>query len=174
MIRVLLTLGLTLAAAAAAAQPAPPATAGQPAIFVVRHAERADGGGGASPMTGSDPDLSDAGRARAASLAMILKNAGITAIFTTEYKRTRQTAEPLARQLGLEVATVPAKDLPGLVEQAKAAKGNVLIVGHSNTVPGVLKAFGVAEPVSIADAEYDNLFVVTPGTAPQVLRLRFR
>jgi phosphohistidine phosphatase SixA len=172
MKRALFTL-LTLAASAAAAQPVAPSTA-EPAIFVVRHAERADGGSGVSPMMGSDPDLSDAGRARAESLATILKNAGITTILTTEYKRTRQTAEPIARQLALEVITVPAKDLPGLIEKARGAKGNVLIVGHSNTVPNVLKGLGVTEPVSIADAEYDNLFVVTPGSPPHLLRLHFR
>ena len=48
-------------------------------------------------VTTKDPDLSDAGRARAESLANVLKDAGITAIYATELKRTQQTAAPLAR-----------------------------------------------------------------------------
>ena len=60
-------------------------------MFLVRHAERADAGMAAAKMAGRDPDLSDAGKARANALAAMLKDARITAIFTTEYKRTRQT-----------------------------------------------------------------------------------
>ena len=75
--------------------------AAQQSIFVVRHAERADAAPGASAMMDSDPDLSAAGKARAQSLASMLKDAKITAIYTTRYKRTKQTAEPLAAALGL-------------------------------------------------------------------------
>jgi phosphohistidine phosphatase SixA len=175
MTRVLAVLFAALGAAAPAlAQPAPPSSAAQPAIFLVRHAERADTAGGGAPMMASDPDLSAAGRARAESLARILEQAGIAAIYTTEYKRTKQTAEPLARALGLQPVAVAAKDLPGLVQKLKGAPGNVLVVGHSNSVPDVIKALGVAEPVQIGDADYDNLFVVTPGSPPGLLRLLYR
>ena len=174
MKRILAALFVLAGAAAAGAQPPAPSPAGQPAVFLVRHAERADTAGGGTPMMATDPDLSDAGRARAESLAMILKNARITAIYTTEYKRTKQTAEPLAKQLGLVPVAIASRDLAGLVEQVKAARGNVLVVGHSNSVPNVIKALGVSEEVSIGDSDYDNLYVVTPGTAPQLLRLRYR
>ena len=63
-----------------------------------------------------------------------------------------------------------SKDLPGLIQKVRTASGNVLVVGHSNTVPAVIKELGVAEPVSIAETEYDNLFVVTKGT---LIRLRY-
>src|SRR5438045_7579771 len=66
------------------------ATAAQSTIFFVRHAEKAGGGG-------DNPDLSEAGRARAESLATVLKDADISAIYTTELKRTQQTAAPLAK-----------------------------------------------------------------------------
>ena len=143
-------------------------------VFVVRHAERADAAAGGSPMMASDPDLSDAGKARAQSLAATLKDARITTIFTTEYKRTRQTAEPLARLLGIDITAVPARDLAGLVEKLKAATGNVLVVGHSNTVGDVIAALGLGDPVKLEDTEYDNLFVVTRGEKPTLLRLHFR
>ncbi|HEX6975123.1 MAG TPA: histidine phosphatase family protein, partial [Vicinamibacterales bacterium] len=96
------------------------------------------------------------------------------AIFTTEYKRTQQTAAPLAKALGISVTTVPSKDTAGLIEKVKAASGNVLVVGHSNSVPDVVKGLGVTTPVTIGDAEYDNLFVVRLGDRPTVLRLHFR
>ena len=72
------------------------AAAAQSTIFIVRHAEKAESGG-------TDPDLSEPGKARAESLANILKDAGITAIYTTEFKRTQETAAPLAKILGIAV-----------------------------------------------------------------------
>lgn len=165
MKRTILTLALLLASAAAAAA--------QSTVFVVRHAERADGGA-TNTMMGNDPDLSDAGRARAQALAGVLRDAGITAIFTTEFKRTQQTAAPLAKALGISATTVSSKDMASLVEKIKGASGNVLVVGHSNTVPDVVKALGVPTPVTVADADYDNLFVVRLGDRPSVLWLHFK
>ncbi len=148
--------------------------AAQHTIFLVRHAERADTQPGVSPTMAADPDLSEAGRARAASLAAALKDAKITAIFATEFKRTQQTAAPLAKALGLTVKIVTSKGPGPLVKQLKASKGNVLVVGHSNTVPEVIEGLGVATPVTIGDTEFDNLFLVTTGTHPSLLRLHYR
>jgi phosphohistidine phosphatase SixA len=145
----------------------------QQTVFVVRHAERADAAAGSSPMMASDPDLSEAGKARAQSLAAALKDAKITAIYTTQYKRTRQTAEPLAAVLGLQLSVVPAADVAGLIAKVKAG-GNALVVGHSNTVGEIVAALGVAEPVKLADDEYDNLLIVLPGARPALVRLHFR
>jgi len=163
--RAVLALALLLASAAAAAA--------QSTVFVVRHAERADGGA-ANGMMGNDPDLSEAGRARAESLAAVLKDAGITAIYTTKFRRTQQTAAPLAKALGLTPATISSRDTAGLLEKIKAAAGNVLVVGHSNTVPEVVKGLGVTVPVTVGDAEYDNLFIVRRGEQPAVLRLHYK
>lgn len=148
--------------------------AAQQAIFLVRHAERADAATGGNAMMANDPPLSEAGRARAESLATMLKDAGVTAIFTTQYQRTRQTAEPLAKALGLTVTVVNAKELATLPARIKAEKGNVLVVGHSNTVPESLTALGIANPPSIAETEFDNLFIVTGGAKAAMVRLRYR
>jgi 2,3-bisphosphoglycerate-dependent phosphoglycerate mutase len=150
----------------------PSAVLAQSTIFVVRHAERADAGMAA--VSGADPDLSDLGRARAESLAAMLKDARITHIFVTEFKRTRQTAEPLATRLRLVPTVMSSKSTPGVAERVKSTPGNVLVVGHSNTVPDILKALGVEEAVVLADSEYDNLFVVTSGASPSLVRLRYR
>ncbi len=122
----------------------------------------------------SDPDLSAAGHARAESLARVLKDAGVTAIYATEFKRTQETAAPLAKAIGVPVTTVPSKDLAALVTHIKAAKGNVLVVGHSNTVPDIVKALGVTAPVTVEDGDYDNLFVVRLGGTPSAIRLHYR
>jgi phosphohistidine phosphatase SixA len=147
--------------------------AAQQSIFVVRHAERADAAPGASAMMNSDPDLSEAGRARAQSLASMLKDAKISAIYTTQFKRTKQTAEPLAKALGVELTVVDARDLPGLVQKLKTG-GNALVVGHSNTVGAIVEGLGVTERVELSEADYDNLFVIVRGEKPTLVRLHFR
>ena len=123
----------------------PPEAVAQSAVFVVRHAERAD--------TSADSVLSPAGEARAARLLDVLKDAGITHIYTTNLRRTVQTAAPLAAALKLTPATLPASDTDALVARVRAAPltGRILIVGHSNTVPEILKRLGVATPITIAD-----------------------
>ena len=149
---------------------APAAVQAQPTVFVVRHAERADAGAPATAMTASDPELSGAGKLRAEALAKMLKEARIAAIFTTEFSRTRQTAAPLATALGLRPTVVPSKDLAGLTQKIRTATGNALVVAHSNTIPEILKGLGVADPVTVGDDEFDNLFIVVRGT---LIRLRY-
>jgi basic amino acid/polyamine antiporter, APA family len=150
--------------------------AAQQSVFVVRHGERVDGGAGATGnmMAAADPELSEAGKARAQSLAAALKDAAITAIYVTEYKRTRQTAEPLAKVLGIEVTVVSSKEPGALIEKVKAGSGNALVIGHSNTVPEIIRQLGIVEPVKLADSDYDWLFVVTRSDKPSLLRLHYR
>lgn len=135
----------------------------EPAIFIVRHAEKVD--------STKDPDLSEAGRTRSKALARTLKDASITAIYATEYKRTQQTAAPLAQLLGIPVTTIFADKEAQLVEKLRAAKGNALVVGHGNTVPGIIQALGLTDQIKIADNDYDNFFVVILGEHPQLIRL---
>jgi broad specificity phosphatase PhoE len=142
------------------------ATEAESTIFVVRHAEKAEGGG-------NDPDLSEAGRNRAETLARILKGADITAIYVTDLKRTQQTAEPLAKTLGINLTILRAQDSAALVAKLREFKGNALVVGHGNTIPDVIKGLGVANPVDISENDYDNLFVLTLDTKPRLLRLHY-
>jgi phosphohistidine phosphatase SixA len=145
-------------------------------IFMVRHAERADTGTGKPPAgTANDPPLSAAGHERAKKLAAMLASAGVKHIFTTELQRTRQTAAPFAEAAQIQPVVVSGGNSSALVQQVRSASGNVLIVGHSNTVPEVLKQLGVTTPISIADDEFDNLLVVVRPTAgsPTLIRLRY-
>lgn len=166
------TMGRLLFAAALVALSATHVSA-QHTVFVVRHAEKAVAGGQGGMMA-DDPDLSDEGRARAESLAWMLKAAGIKAIFATEYKRTQQTVAPLANALGLQVMSISSRESAKVTEMVKKADGNVLVAGHSNTVPEILKMLGILDPVTIDESEYDNLFIVSTGTEPRMVRLHFR
>ena len=148
--------------------------AAQPVVFLVRHAERADAGMASAKTPGTDPALSGAGLARAKALAAMLKDAKITAVITTEYRRTKQTGDPAAKAAGVSPTVVESKDAAGLLAKVKAAPGNVLVVGHSNTLPELLKGLGITEPVAIADDEYDAMFIVTRSSPPTMVRVRYR
>ena len=166
-------VGLAVAFALLYAQ----AAAAQQTIFVVRHAERADNAPMASSKSAipNDVPLSEAGKARAAHLAAVLRSAGITHVFTTEFKRTRETAEPFATAQHVKPMMAPAKDVDALVAAISAAKGASLVVGHSNTVPDILRKLGVKETIKIDESEYDNLFVVVRSAsgAATLIRLRY-
>ena len=152
-----------------------PATAlAQKLVYVVRHAERADGGAVPAGMTTpADPDLSAEGEARARKIATMLADAGVKAIFTTEYKRTKNTAAPLATKLGVTSQVVVGKDVTGLIDRLKKEHANdiVLVVGHSNTMPAIIKALGGGD-VAVADDDYTSMFVVVPN-AGTTTRIRY-
>jgi len=137
----------------------------QSTVFIVRHAEKAD--------VSKDPDLSEAGRARAEALAKMLKDANITAIYTTEFKRTQQTAAPLAKALGITATTVLAKDNAALIAKLRASNGNALVVGHGDTIPALIKTLGISEPITIAENDYDNLFALVLAEKAQLIRLHY-
>lgn len=143
-------------------------------VFVVRHAERADAGSAAAQSMKADPPLSAAGRTRAERLAAILREARIAHVFTTELRRARETAAPVAAAAHVEPVAVPSKDVDGLIARVTAAKGVSLVVGHSNTVPEILKKLGVSEPVHIGDEEFGDLFVVVRGASGDVSLVRLK
>ncbi len=144
----------------------------QRAVFLVRHADRLDQSEG-SP-------LSKAGEARAQLLARLLKDAGITTIYTTPAKSRgllTRTAEPLALALKIKIVSIPNTDLEGLFNRVRIETRDdiALIVGTGRSVPALLKLFGHPAEITIAPTEYDNLFVLVPKDAgpPTVLRLRY-
>lgn len=146
------------------------AAAAQPTVIVVRHAERSDTGAGGMAV---DPDLSAAGHARAQQLATILRDVPLTAVFATELRRTRQTAEPTAKAHGIDVTTIPAKDTAALLARLKSARGTVLVVGHGDTVGPIVAGLGIAQGVTVAENDFDNLFIVVEGATPQLVHLRY-
>lgn len=136
-------------------------------VIIVRHAEK-------SAPTGDIP-LSEAGFERAQTLARVVSDAAISAIYTSKFLRTIQTAEPSARLLGL---------VPQQINEVGALAKNilddhsgqtVLVVHHSDTLPELVVALGASTKPIIRDDEFDKLFVVTvfaPHKA-KVLILRY-
>lgn len=144
-------------------------------IIFVRHAEKVD------PMA-EDPSLSEAGQRRAQELARQLVDAdvvaGIDAVYSTPYKRTRETAAPVADALGLEIQIYdPSNNEAVLEEILKRYKGKIiLVVGHSNTLPTLIADLGASKKVPpIAESEYDNIYVISiPWSGKtKTIRLRF-
>lgn len=130
-------------------------------LFLVRHAER--------EWEGEDPPLVAAGEARAQALAETLRDAGITRIVTTQWRRTLDTAEPLAKLLRLMPQVIPVlegKARENVEEVAAAVRlykdETVLIVGHI-TVTGVIAALGGPRLPTICDNVFSDLFLFTPS-----------
>jgi len=123
-------------------------------VFLARHAEKA--------KTPDDPELSKAGIERARLLAELLRDAKIDHVHTSDYRRTRDTASPIAKRLGINPQVYDPSDLPSLLKRLRATRGKHLVVGHSNTTPEMVKLLG-ADPGSpiVELSEYDRLYIVT-------------
>lgn len=127
---------------------------GSATVVLVRHAEKV--------AEGQDPGLSDIGHAHAERLAQLLENAGLAAIYVTEWKCTQETAAPVAAASGLTPKVVPAERHKRLLRRLKwRHRGDVvLVVGHSNTVP--LIAAGLGASIGVVEAEaYSGLWVIS-------------
>jgi phosphohistidine phosphatase SixA len=141
-------------------------TKGTTAILI-RHAERL-----ATPV--DDPHLSAAGKARAKLLIHVLGQANISAIYTSEFIRTIETAEPLANVLGLSpIQATDAQDIKKDILLNHALE-TVLVVGHTNTVPEVIRLLGDNSGYEIGDDEFDNMFVATVLSESEVRITRLK
>jgi phosphohistidine phosphatase SixA len=126
-------------------------------VILVRHAEKK------IEPDNPNPDLSPAGQARAQELVRILRTAGVTAIYATQYGRTQQTVQPLAAALSLPVTLIDSNNTDELVRQISVNNrgGVVVVVGHNNTVPKTIAALGGGDFPIIPESEYDNMFIAT-------------
>jgi phosphohistidine phosphatase SixA len=136
-------------------------------IFLVRHAERA--------TSAADTPLSPAGVKRAECLARMLKDAGIKQIYVTDTKRAQQTAEPLAKSLGVKPTVIPAMDSSTLVRNLFYGRDNAVVVGHSDTLPVLIQRLQAGSVPAISDSEYDKMFVVSmvESSAAPVATVRY-
>ena len=136
-------------------------------VFVVRHAEKAN-----EPK--QDPPLTKEGVARSQKLARVLEDKNIKAIYTSQFIRTKQTAEPLAAKSGATVIPLTLKPNPSnlrLISEESTAElinmimqrpgESVLVIGHSNWIPDVIRMLGGDTRVTVDEQKFDDLFVVT-------------
>jgi 2,3-bisphosphoglycerate-dependent phosphoglycerate mutase len=103
-------------------------------IILVRHAEKAELETDGNP----DPELSEAGKQRAERFKQVIGRYRPGAVYSTDYRRTRETAEPIAEKRKKQVQVYDARQPKELIDRILASdiKRHV-IVGHSNTVPGL-------------------------------------
>jgi phosphohistidine phosphatase SixA len=160
VVKRLFLAGLAVLVLSRPAEAAAPVPADTVVVYLVRHAEKLD--------DSRDPPLSETGKARATELARLLADAGVTHVWSTDFDRTRSTARPAAEARGLQVRFYDANDLPGFAAQLAATPGRHLVVGHSNTTPGLVRALGGNPGNLMADSEYDRLYVVTLSGATRV------
>jgi phosphohistidine phosphatase SixA len=133
----------------------------QPSLVVlVRHAEKA-------AVPGDDPPLSELGQARATDLARAMRAAPPSAIIVSARQRTALTAAEVVKATGITPQVIPldgggAAHVAAVAKAVQQAKGVVLVVGHSNTVPAIITALGGPALPDICDATYSHFFVLTP------------
>ncbi len=146
-----------IAALIAAAAFFPAAAQAADTVYVMRHLQKA---------AGDDPPLTEEGAILAEMVAAMLggEDFGIKAVFATRTRRAQQTGAPLAKFAGVPVTPYDPRDVPALVAAVKAVPGNVLIVGHSNTVPDLVAAFGGTKPPPLSESDYGTIYQVTLAT----------
>ena len=147
-LRWLLAAMLTALAACATTAPEPAA----PAYYVVRHLH--------TPQGERDPDLLPEGRRQAELLADLLDEARPAAIYVSSYKRTAQTAAPLAARLGVTPIVYDPADTAALVARVRSGPRPALIVGHSNTVPDIVEQLGGERPAALVHEDFGDLWEI--------------
>ena len=135
-------------------------------LYLVRHAEKqADGS--------RDPELTQAGKKRSFQLAHWLQNKNIDEIWSSDYKRTRNTAMPLATRLHYELNIYDPRDQSVLVEDLTQSRNNAFIVGHSNTIPELARQLCDCFIADMEESEYDRMIIISSGhTGIQVKTLQ--
>jgi broad specificity phosphatase PhoE len=143
-------------------------------VYVVRHAEKQSVDDDAPEAAKKDPPLSRDGQLRALGLADDLPIAELDAVYLTDFKRSRETASGVLAVTGIVPIVYPPKDTAGLVARLRKRSGEqVLVVGHSNTIPPLLQQLGVVEDVKIHEQQYGDLWIVTvAGDGPATLEVR--
>jgi phosphohistidine phosphatase SixA len=127
-------------------------------LYLVRHAEKQQDGS-------RDPELTAAGKKRSQQLANWFQDKDIKDIWSSDYKRTRDTAKPSLLLLGLELSIYDPGNQAALVKQLLVNQRNALIVGHSNTIPELARMLCNCVISDMEESEYDRLIVITAANS---------
>ena len=123
-------------------------------LYLVRHAEKRDDGS-------RDPALTTEGQQRADKLAAWLEDKSIKNVWSSDYRRTRDTALPTAGTLGLGLNLYDPLKHPVLIRNLLGQRHTALIVGHSNTIPELARLLCECKIDDMDESEYDRLIVIT-------------
>ncbi|MBT0587698.1 SixA phosphatase family protein [Alteromonas oceanisediminis] len=126
-------------------------------IVLSRHFEKVDADTDGKAF--ADPALTARGQQQALALASLLEPLSIERIFSTDYLRTRQSAAPTAKSLGLPVEIYDPRQPESLVEQLRTDQQNSLILGHSNTIPALVEKLG-GSAMLLAEKDYGVVFII--------------
>jgi phosphohistidine phosphatase SixA len=139
-------------------------------FYIVRHAEKA----GAVGIT-SDMPLTEAGTQRALALKDSLLHKNIQHIYTTNYKRTLATVQPLSKAAGVSIELYNLADHHFINQLRGVPRGNVLVVGHSNTVDDLVNGLTRKKLLQdLPDTAYGDIFIITKkGSKYTFLKMRF-
>lgn len=148
-----------------------PAASDQAVTYIVlRHAEKAID----DPR---DPSLTAEGEQRAQQIADALAGRELVAVYSSDYRRTRETAAASARRADLTTTLYDARQPAAAFAQQledEHSDGVVLIVGHSNTVPAIVAALCDCAIDEIDESDYGNWFEVRiEGDARALLKRRY-
>jgi broad specificity phosphatase PhoE len=137
------------------------AGSGPPPVYVMRHLN--------TPEGQRDPELLPEGQRAAAALPGWFGRERVRAIYVSDFRRTRQTAAPLAARLRLTPIVYDPADTPGLIARVRAGPRPALIVGHSNTVPEIIEALGGTRPAPLVHADFGDIWrVAADGTTTRM------
>jgi broad specificity phosphatase PhoE len=123
-------------------------------LYLVRHAEKQENGG-------KDPGLTGSGRERAARLAKWLKPRKLEAVWSSDFRRSRETAGPAADGLNLPLRLYDVDALEAFAPQLLAEGRNALVVGHSNTSPELAGLLCGCPVAPIPESEYERIWRLT-------------
>lgn len=132
-------------------------TPAAPATYVMRHLN--------TPAGERDPDLLPEGQRAAEALPAWFGLTRVRAIYVSDFRRTRQTAAPLAARLGLTPIVYDPADTPGLIARVRAGPQPALIVGHSNTVPDIVAGLGGTRPEPLVHADFGDIWRIAADGA---------
>lgn len=140
-------------------------------VILVRHAEKT--------TDKNDPGLTASGEARATALAEALQDTRIDRIIVSEFQRTTLTAAPVANARGLDPLVVGAglaldDHILAVAEVVAAGTGNILVVGHSNTIPRIIAALGGPVLPEMDDLEYATMFILSIPTQGEASLVKAR
>ncbi len=125
--------------------------------YFIRHAEK-----NRSDANDRNPHLLQKGNLRAAKWSFVLEHVKFDAVYSTDYNRTKETAQPTAERNGLDITIYDPRQLNSEAFIANTKGKTVLVVGHSNTTPMFVNAvLGVKKHANIDDSNNANLYIVT-------------